>query len=83
MICKQCWVYAAWAGGSLVAAVLLLHLFFYFRLSRDVFLKHSYDLQQQKIAEIKQAIRTADARLTDPQADYIRRKNAFDRTHGI
>ena len=84
MVCKKCMVHAGVTFGLTMMLALVGYLFSYFRLARNVQAKHSADLtaeHQQALTAIQTA---SDQRLaqSDPHADYLRRKQAFDAKYG-
>jgi len=84
MICKKCLPQAGMTFSLTIGLVLLYYLIMYYRLAQNVRTKHSIDLTAQHQQDVI-AIQTAsDERLaqSDPHADYLRRKQAFDAKYG-
>jgi hypothetical protein len=77
MVCKECIAYGWLTFLSMMGGVVAFYLYGYYHFSRNIFLTHSNDLKRAEQREINQAVRAAYKTLSNPEADYMRRKKAF------
>ena len=84
MICKKCLQHAGLTFSVTLGLALLCYVIIYYRLAQNVRTKHSADLTAQHQQDLTDIQNASDARLaqSDPHADYLRRKQAFDAKYG-